>query len=238
MIYSSVGELNMTPIISLTTIPSRIDHIELCVKSLVAQGFPVHLWVVKQELFRKGKAMLRSVPQALLDSGAIIEIVEDRGPITKLLPAFEAKHDFVITADDDHTYGPGWAQGLVEWSEKRPGVVVCYRGRNLAKNVPYNASKVVTLVNKPVNFITGVSGVLYSRYFFDRHIFEEWKQWPLNDDIVICSHLKRRKIPIEVVPFPEGCGLTRLPATKISPLYSGNVHHQMNDEGLRKMFWK
>ena len=33
-------------VISLTTIPDRIDHIEPTIKSLLAQGLPVYVWAV------------------------------------------------------------------------------------------------------------------------------------------------------------------------------------------------
>lgn len=225
-----------SPVISLTTIPSRIEHIEPCIASLVAQGYPVHLWVAKQELWRSGK-VLETIPQPLLDSGAHITIVEDRGPITKLLPALEAGFDRIITADDDHVYGPHWADGLLEWQRRRPNTVVCYRGRNFDHTRLYSNSRVITRTHRAVDFITSVSGVIYRRKFFADSIFNEWKEWLMNDDIVVCAHLHRRRIPIEVVPFPKGCTVERLPVAYVNPLCGPNVHRGMNDAGLQKVYW-
>ena len=226
----------MKPVISMTTIPSRIEHIEPCVDSLLAQGLPVYLWAQKTNIVT-GDVLKRIPPFLEGKPGLTVTEVEARGPITKLLPAFEAGHEIVITADDDHTYGPGWAAGLSKNAKKRPDAAVCYRGRIFSKSKLYNESKVITRTRRLVDFITSVSGVLYHRSFFEDSIFEEWKQWPINDDIVVSAHLRRRGVPMLVVPFPKGCRIKRLGCMHIDPLYAINVKRGLNDKGLKKMFW-
>jgi len=93
-----------------------------------------------------------------------------------------------------------------------------------------------------VDLFTNVSGALYKRSFFDDSIFEEWKQWPMNDDIVICGHLRKRGIKRMVVPFPKGCKLARLAIRHVDPLVAWNIgdflrKDSYNDEGLRRLFW-
>jgi len=220
----------------MTTIPNRIEHIEPCVDSLLAQGLPVYVWV--QEKTERTGAVLKRVPAFLYDkSGLTVTVVKERGPITKLLPALEAGHEIVITADDDHTYGLRWAAGLLKNAEKRPDAAVCYRGRIFDESRIYSKSKVITKTRRPVDFITGVSGAIYHRSFFDDSIFEEWKDWFMNDDIVVSAHLKRRGVPMLVVPLPKGCHIKRQDCAHIDPLYAINIKKQLNDKGLEKVFF-
>jgi len=227
----------LSAVISLTTIPSRIERIGPALASLVAQGLPVYLWAV--EKIARSPVKLGRVPAF---PGVHVEVVEDRGPITKLLPAFERGFDTVIVCDDDHTYGPRWARGLLAWAEKYPDAAVGYRGRVFGEDRRYNGSRVVTATVDEVDLFTNVSGALYKRSFFDDSIFEEWKQWPMNDDIVICGHLRKRGIKRMVVPFPKGCKLARLAIRHVDPLVAWNIgdflrKDSYNDEGLRRLFW-
>jgi len=125
----------------------------------------------------------------------------------------------------------------MDWHRRLPDSVVCYRGRLFDETTEYNKSKVITRVHRKVDFITSVSGVIYDSDFFTDTIFGEWRQWELNDDIIVSSHLKKRGIPIEVVPLPKGCRIVRLPVAYVDPLCSINRSKDHNDEGLRKMFW-
>jgi len=152
-----------------------------------------------------------------------------------LLPALKAGHEQIITADDDHIYGKGWAKGLMKWKKRLPGSAVCYRGRLFGKSKSYHKSRVITRVHLRVPYLTGVSGVLYERGFFSDSIFEEWKLVPTADDVVINAHLKHAGVPIEVVPFPKGCRITRLPCMRIKPLYK--INNKANDIGMEKVFW-
>ena len=226
----------MTAVISMTTIPNRIEHIEPCVDSLLAQGLPVYLWAQEKNIVTG--TVLQRIPAFLYDKpGLTVTVVEARGPITKLLPALEAGHEMVITADDDHVHGPRWAAGLLEQARRRPGAALCYRGRIFGKSKRYNQSKVITGTRRLVDLITTCWGALYRRSFFDDGIFDDWRAWLMNDDIVISAHLKRRGVPILVVPLPKGCRIRSLTCKHIDPLYKINVKRGLNDKGLKKVFW-
>lgn len=226
----------MTAIISLTTIPDRIEHIEPCVRSLVKQGLPIYLWIVRK--IARSKTTLKRIPPFLKRLGVNIEIVEDCGPITKLLPALKAGFEIVLTADDDRFYGKGWARDLLEFGAVHTNAALGYRGRKFKGARKYNQSRVVWNPKKPtkVDLITGCRGAMYRSDLFDAGIFDEWKRWPRNDDIVISAHLKRRGIPIVILP----CHFRTKPtaAYNIRPLFGENAHSKrLNDEGLRRMMW-
>jgi len=223
----------MTTIISITTIPDRIELIEGCIKSLVQQELPVYLWAV--EKITRSDTTLKRIPPFLLELGVHVKIVEDEGPITKLLPALRAGFDTILTADDDHTYDERWAPGLIAWSKKLPCAAIGYRGRRLLIGKGYKEAHLVlkSRITKPVSvdIITAVHGALYQKSFFDDGIFEEYKRWPMNDDLVISAHLKRRKVPRYVIPV--GVKISICKTSKVKPLFAFNTQgKQMNNEGI------
>ena len=226
----------MSAIISLTTIPDRIKHIEPCIRSLVAQGLPVYLWAV--EKIARSETRLGKLPSFLADAGVHVEVVEDCGPITKLLPALRRGFETILTADDDRVYGDGWARDLLAWSNELPDAALGYRGRLFGKARTYEKSRVIWAPKRPtqVELITNCRGGLYRSCFFAASFFEEWRQWPRNDDIVISAHLQRRGIPIVIIPCHFRTKRTK--AYNIRPLFGQNAHHRrLNDEGLRRMMW-
>ena len=126
----------------------------------------------------------------------------------------------------------------MEQSEEHPDAAVCYRGRIFGEDRLYNQSAVISDELRLVDFITSVKGAIYRRSFFSDSIFTEWREWFMNDDIVVSAHLRRRGVPMLVVPVPKDCRIVTLDTAHIDPLYVSNVKRKMNDMGLKKVFWK
>jgi len=219
-------------VISLTTLPSRLAYLERCVASLVVQGLPVYVWLPRY--VERLDVGFDGVPEFLKEMSVHVEIVEDQGPATKLLPALK-RFDTVITADDDHIYGEGWAQGFLEWAERRPDAALGYRGRQFGSDLRYNKSRLIERSEKlvEVHLITSVHGTLYHRRHFEASIFDEWKQWKRNDDIVLGGHLWQRGVPILVIPAQ--CSIRKAGAHATDALWHMN-QQGANDKGLRKFY--
>lgn len=222
----------MNAVISLTTIPDRIERIGPCLESLVAQGLPVYLWAVRK--VARSETRMERAPQF---PGVCVEVVEDCGPITKLLPALGRGFDVILTADDDCIYGEGWADSLLAWADKLDGALG-YRGRRL-NDGRYAGSAVVqhNRITKPrrVDIVTGVYGALYRREHFDTSIYDEWRLWPTNDDLVITAHLQRRGVARYVVPGK--CRIHHTELQRVVPLFRVNRRKgdKRNDEGVKKL---
>lgn len=223
----------MEAIISLTTIPSRLETLPQCVESLVAQGLPIYVWLPRY--VARLDDGFDQIPAFLEMEGVHAEIVEDCGPATKLLPALE-RFEVVITADDDHLYGPGWAAGLLAWAERRPAAALGYRGRRFMNGLSYQLSRKVSNPPRPVrvDLITGVHGALYRRRSFDNGFAGEWAGWPANDDIVTSGHLWRRRVPLLVVP--RKCRIQPMATRRIDRLTARNVDEGLNEAGLRRSY--
>lgn len=220
----------MRAIISMTTIPSRIQHIGPAVESIRAQGLDWYVWI-PQYCKRTNERFDDQFPAFL--RGADGAVVADRGPATKLLSALKLG-DIIITADDDVIYGETWAAGLLWYAEMFPDAALGYRGRRFY-GPSYRQTHLVRRVNAPtpVDLLTGTWGVLYRAEWFDESIYDEWEEWPLNDDIVINAHLKRKGI--ERLVIPQRCDIEPYEACKINALWDENMHR--NDTGLEKVGW-
>ena len=202
----------------------------------MAQGYPVYVWAV--EKIARSKTQLESIPNWLLSSGAHVEVVEDCGPITKLLPALRKGFETIIVADDDRIYGKGWAAGLLQWSLRLPDAVLSYGGRkitcgNYGKCPKVQCGKLVKPVQ--IDVPMGAYGILYKSGFFSESIFEDWKDCPLNDDLVVARHLRQRNVKCFVVPGSFSIKATE--TDKLKPLRrvnkGKNAKHKRNNKGLR-----
>lgn len=215
------------PIISLTTIPSRIHLIKPCINSLKQQGLKVYLWIPKY-FKRKKMKFDGKIPNFLKHPNIVYEVVEDMGPITKLLPALQLQDDIIITADDDNVYGQKWARRLLNHANKYPKAALCYRGRVFRKpdNPRYQHTSVIQNVKKatPVDIITGVRGALYHKKFFNNtiHEFTKVPEAFFVDDIWISGKLAEKKIKRLCIPHVD---------TKV-------IHNLKNIDGLFKINWR
>jgi hypothetical protein len=228
----------MKSIISLTTIPSRVRYIKPCIDSLRQQGLPIYVWL-QREVERTGNKFTGEIPEFLQGGDVHTTLVEECGPITKLLPALELGAERILTADDDVIYGEGWAKSLIGLSRKLyTDCALYYRGRVFrGLNRRYNQTVLKSGLGMPeaVDIGTGTWGALYRSQFFDDDIFELWKKWPLNDDLVVNYYLRERGIRRIVIP--QHCDIKPLHGVyQINSLWLDvNVHK--NDEGLERLGW-
>lgn len=229
-------------IISLTTIPSRIKHLEPTIDSLLSQGYPVYLWLPEfVERLNEGVCE-DDIPDYLKNKKNLhVKIVKDFGSITKLLPAIEMSvDDLIITADDDCIYPAGFADTLKEWYERFDGkYALCYRGKVVTGPI-YKYSISISKVKKPTvcDIVTGVHGVIYNRNWFKAETIKDLsRKFPGNDDIVISGLLEKQKIKKIVVPYPKGILVKERSAVKrVDSLWWGNNKKGLqNDLALKEM---
>lgn len=225
-------------VISLTTIPSRINKIEDCIKSLLNQSIPVkiELWIPKIGI-RDGKK-IEKIPPFLLNDNIIIYYIDDIGSISKIYFSL-TKHlndkDFIIiSVDDDVKYPKNFVEKLLEYHKLYPNAALCYRGRKiLNNNLDYNNIKLfksneITKIQE-IDIITGTWGVLYKNNFFTKDFFnlEQDKILKLTDDIVISAHMKKNNIKSYVIPSKEE--FIPIEAHKINALWELNKDGKNNN---------
>jgi len=181
-------------IITLTTISSRLDHIDLVIESLLAQDFPVHAYEVRLHLSKHPYLLDQGCPTPTVELQKLqrdnrgrfsIVYVENTGPYRKLLPVLNEVYEYeseefcktlIVTADDDTAYPP-YFLGRLYAHYLKYRCVIGYRGRTMrfdgGKLVPYKKWQ-KTIQENPslLNVPTGKDGVLYSPLHFNPKILD------------------------------------------------------------------
>ena len=239
-------------VVSFTTIPSRLNNLEPCIKSLINQTITpsaIVLWLCEDNYFGKNSISKDSIPEYVLENerkGLLtIKWTKNIGPFTKLIPALsEFPGKKIITADDDTIYPKNWLKRLLRVSDDNPGDIVCYRGSKMLlshdnKLQPYNTWPEFTSKKKsPLLFFKGKDGVLYppgsfSKEVFNVSVFKELT--PFNDDIWYTAMALLNGancIKVESIhgdfPVTEGSFEVMLMST--------NVEYEKNDKYLERVF--
>jgi len=228
------------PIISLTTIPSRLEQgIQPTLESLSTQGYDVYLWIPKY-FKRKGIKFNGNIPSYIKKLGIKYNVVEDNGSITKLYPALSLNSNLIITADDDVIYPQSWASNLTKAYNDNPGKAYCYRGRIFKPHTQeYRRTTLIRNKAEPreVDIITGVWGALYHKKFFGNMPLPiQNKPEYFVDDIWISGHLAEQKIKRICLPNP---GIQTGNNHKIDSLTRINwkLKNTNNTEVIKKFRW-
>ena len=202
-------------VVSLTTIPDRIDRLRPTLNSLVDQSRrPDAIYLNLPERSRREQRHYE-LPDFLreFDSLVINRCGEDLGPATKLLPTLEretAPDTRIVVTDDDQIYPRVMIETLVGWSERLPEAVVAARG--FAVPARYQIELRNTLLGEhldapePIEILQGSGSYLTRTRFFTKEVFDYSGAPPesfFQDDIWFSAHLAKRGIERLVVPFPN-----------------------------------
>lgn len=199
-------------VVSLSTIPSRIDHLRPVLNSLLDQAEPADRIVLAlpKHSAREGRAY-PSPQDVAVPGGVDILPCDDLGPATKLLPALAAEPGAaIVVVDDDVVYPRHFIATLLAAHRQNPRAAVGYRGVKLKHGTPFVdlehrfAGAVETPA--PVDVLFGTWGYLVPPAALDGAVHDlaehpEHLRWV--DDVWISGHLARRGVPRLVVPARE-----------------------------------
>jgi hypothetical protein len=156
-------------VVSLTTIPQRINTVHLTIESIFQQSTKpdaVILWLDEDNFDEESIPwMLRKMETRGLE----IKFCEDIKSYKKLVFTHEERPEAaIVTADDDLIYPSTWLEKLYKRHLDEPSCVICHRGHwvRLADNgelLPYQEWGKETQQERPSYniFPTGSGGVLY-----------------------------------------------------------------------------
>ncbi|MBQ4867833.1 hypothetical protein IHQ11_15140 [Priestia megaterium] len=235
-------------VVSLTTIPERIDTVWLTVNTILNQTVKpkkVILWL-SQEQF-KDKDLLPEKLLNLQNKGLTIAFCDDLKPHKKYYYTLkEYPNSTLITVDDDIFYPENLIEKLIETSKKYPNSVCCTWGHEVTFNdfgeiAPYSEwKKGVNDCRTPSHLLmpVGCGGVLYPP-----HIFEGTAL--LNKVLIkkLCLYtddlwLKSMAVlnDIKAVRVDEDAKIYfSILRTQNRGLHYSNVGKNKNDEALRKI---
>ena len=196
---------NPNIIVSFTTSPKRIIHIEKIIKNIENQTIkPSKIVLNLPFVFKRTNTEFTEMPVFITDNPLIqVNRCEDIGPCTKIIPTtklFTDPETIIISIDDDISYSNSFIENLLKYSNKNPNAVVT--GQSFMRIKSPN--------NDDINYaelVEGYSSVLYKKKFFDNFDIEKLKEYPkycyFADDFIISNYLLKENIPIIVVDSNE-----------------------------------
>jgi hypothetical protein len=163
------GKRSTPLIVSLTTLPSRLEKVYLCIEALLRQSCKpdqLLLWI-------SDTVNRDAIPEnltRLTRRGLQIRFCRDIRAYTKIIHTLREFPDAVIvTADDDKLYPVNWLQQLYEAYLQDPNCILCHRAHLMTRDATGNLDSYNNWkFNAPgvtgpsmMLFHTGTGGVLY-----------------------------------------------------------------------------
>ena len=163
-------------VVSLTSYPPRFSTLHWTLKSLLSQSYAadrVVLWIAHADM-----ALLPPAVTRLQRAGLEIIACDDTKSYKKMIPLLQQGcASAIVTADDDVFYWRDWLQQLVQARVSGKLEVICHRMHRIrldANGLPvsYNEWEFETsnAESSPLNFPTGIGGVLYPANVFGPEI--------------------------------------------------------------------
>ena len=236
-------------IVSLASIPSRLDSVSICVHSLLRQSLKpdkLILWLPDN---------IDTIPSALSrlrKYGLDIRMTPEIGPHKKLIPCLrdypEAR---IATADDDRIYPPQWLEGLIRAYQTEPEFLHCYMGKFIVKDAdglapydqwltPRSDPEDPTLFIEPNLNMLAMSGggALFAPGLLNAEALNEevfLEICPYADDIWYKAMSLMNNVKVKKLHYPNVSPLV-IPNSQNDALYIYNMGQSGNDIQARKVF--
>jgi hypothetical protein len=200
-------------VVSMSTIPSRIDFILPAIRSLFDQTLRPSRVILALPPHSSRENRPYRIPDSLraLEGLTIIDAERDWGPATKLLAALRLYRNVpnqrLVFVDDDNIYPRTLLETMARHAEQRPDAAIAMRGWQVPSSLHFKDVDVVfgSAIGSPlrVDVVTGCGGVLVRPRFFEDDVFalEERSDAFYVDDVWLSGHLARRGVQAFVVPL-------------------------------------
>ena len=223
-------------IISLTTIPSRLNYhdpnggLQPVLKRLLTlsySDYEVHLnipYIVKKT---NEEYSIPSWLTEITDSKLKIFRTDDYGSMTKILPTIlrteENDNIIIITVDDDLSYEDGFIEYHLEKRKQYPNAAIGFAGISALNGTCHFCTTVKEDVR--VKIIEGYKTVSYRRSFFKPDFFSEFVGESWSDDIILSAYMGKHNIEKWVVNYDKDEDFT--PIVESFPI----IGHLPNERG-------
>ncbi|HXY53367.1 MAG TPA: glycosyltransferase family A protein [Nitrospirota bacterium] len=200
------------PVVSLTTVPHRIDNIKPTLVSLLRQTVkPKRIEInLSEELFAG-----RKIPMSLLnlENVKICWQKKDYGPATKLIATIEryqTQNERIVIVDDDMYYSKDMISDLMAADMKADGKhVFCINGFLLPRDLKsesIGSDKALKSGTRKVAVIEGCGGYILRSNHLDWKLLLNLENAParalFDDDIWFSGHLS--KAGVDKIQIPTG----------------------------------
>lgn len=224
-------------IVSLSTLPDRIDRLEPTLRCLLNQTRPPDEIVLALPRFSIRQNQPYAVPDYLRDIPrlCILDCETDWGPATKSIPVIQRERaagqdeTLIMVVDDDRIYPRDAIETYLHYSAQLPNAALCFRGGPMPRSLDWRDSRLffANKIREPrrVAVMTGCGSYLVQPRFFDSAFWDYSAAPPgafYMDDMWISGCLDRRGVEKYVVP---GSAMMR---SVLRQLATMNLHHVPN----------
>ncbi len=237
-------------IVSLTSFGERIHDVHVAIESIMQGSVKpnrIILWLSEEE-FRN-----RPIPTTLKrqqQRGLEIAFCKDIRSYKKLIYTLQQNPEAcIITIDDDVIYDFDIVERLIASHINHPNIICACRVHRVTldsnghpKSYLKWDDRVTSSDISPLNFSTGIGGVLYPPHCFSSEVFNSdifLKLCPLADDIWFYAMALIKNTPILKIKtrIPDGHP-TELPTSRVDALLSSNTNPEdcLNDKQLKAVF--
>jgi Glycosyl transferase family 2 len=202
-------------IVSLSTVPDRIENLRPTIRSLLKQTRPPDEIVLAIPEFSVRERRPYVVPKYILrlPRVRVLHCPEDWGPATKFIGAIQdelaagRENTLIMVVDDDRLYPRDALETYLYYSEQLPNAALCFRGAAMPSTLDWDDAKMIYGRDLrepcPVAVITGCGSYIVRPRFFDRSLWD-YSGAPsvafYIDDIWISAWLSRRGVKRYVIP--------------------------------------
>ena len=211
-------------IVSLSTVPDRIENLRPTIRSLLKQTRPPDEIVLAIPEFSVRERRPYIVPNYIsrLPRVRVLRCREDWGPATKFIAAVQTElaeareNSLIMVVDDDRLYPRDALETYLYYSEQLPNAALCFRGAAMPSTLDWDDAKMIYGRDLrepcPVAVITGCGSYIVRPRFFDRSLWD-YSGAPsvafYIDDIWISAWLSRRGVKRYVIPASAMMGSVR-----------------------------
>ena len=223
-------------IISLTTIPSRLNYhdpnggLQPVIDRLLTlsyDNYEIHLnipYIVKKT---NEEYTIPSWLSEITDSKLKIFRTDDYGSMTKILPTIlrtdENDDIIIIIVDDDLSYEDGFIEYHLEKRKQYPNAVIGFAGMSALNGTCHFCTTVTQDVR--VKIIEGYKTASYKRSFFKSDFFTEFVGESWSDDIILSAYMGKHNIEKWVVSYDKDTDFS--PRVESFPI----IGHLPNERG-------
>src|SRR5215472_10440845 len=202
-------------IVSLSTVPDRINNLRPTIWSLLKQTHPPDEIVLAIPEFSVRERRPYVVPKHIsqLPRVRVLHCSEDWGPATKFIGTIQdelaagRENTLIMVVDDDRLYPHDALDTYLYYSEQLPNAALCFRGAAMPSTLDWDDAKMIYAKDlrepHPVAVITGCGSYFVRPRFFDQSLWD-YSEAPsiafYIDDIWISAWLSRRGVKRYVVP--------------------------------------
>jgi hypothetical protein len=212
---ASTNRNNRRVIVSLSTVPDRINNLSPTIRSLLKQTRPPDEIVLAIPEFSIREQRPYAVPKDISrwPRLRVFHCRRDWGPATKFIPIVREEftvgrgNTLIMVVDDDRVYPRDALETYLHYNEQLPDAALCFRGAALPRHLDWRHARMIRAselrVPQPVAVITGCGSYLIQPRFFDESLWD-YSQAPKGafymDDIWISGRLAKANVKRYVVP--------------------------------------